>query len=128
ELIVVSNARLLDQDIRNLSEMTSQRVSFTLRLIYRNDLKTMATIPQELQRIVEAQPGCRFVHGLITDLAENMIQFQLLFRVDGRDSAVMARARHAVAMAVLERFAALGIEFLYPAPPHDPLDRGKDRA
>lgn len=117
ELVIVSNARLLDQDIRNMSEMTSQRVALMLHLIYRNDPKIVATIPQELQRIVEAQPRCRFVHALITNLGENAIQFQLLFRVEGRDSAVMARARHAVAMAILERFDALGIEFLFPAPP-----------
>jgi small-conductance mechanosensitive channel len=117
ELVIVSNARLLDQDLRNISERTWQRAALTLHLIYRNDPAVLATLPQELQRIVEAQPRCRFIQGLITDLSENAIVFQLLFRVEGGDGAAMAGARHAIAMAVLERFAALGIAFLYPAPP-----------
>jgi len=117
ELLVVSNARLLDQDIRNMSEMSWQRVLFTMHLIYRNDLNVLATVPQELQRIVEAQPGCRFIHGLITNLGDPAIEVELAFYVDTLKNDGLARARHAVALAVLQRFDALGIEFNFPVPP-----------
>lgn len=117
EQIVVSNARLLDQDIRNLSKMVAQRSTLKLCLSYANSPGLLSSLSSELERAVSTVEGARFGHGVISALGADAIEVELRFHVEGHDRDTMRQVRHRVALAVLSRLDAAGIAFQYPDPP-----------
>lgn len=117
EQVIISNAKLLDQQIRNLADMQERRVLLNLPLTYANDPDTLAGLPMELKAIVDREPECRFDHAWLIDFAAASINMQLMFHVE--DSAVerMNEARHRIITRTLQRLRELDVQFNYPAPP-----------
>lgn len=126
EQIVVSNARLLDQDIRNLSKMVAQRSTLKLNLSYSNSPKSLSRLSTELEKAVEGVEGARFGHGVISALGTDAIEVELRFNVEGHDRDTMRQVRHRVALAVLSRLDEAGIAFQHPDPPDRREDEGED--
>lgn len=117
--VVISNAKLLDQQIRNLADVDDRRVALVLPLLNRNDPAALATFADDLRRIVEGQSDCRFVHAWLIGFGAVTADLELVFRVDAPDPERMMEARHKVLLAALQRAHALGLEFNAPwaAPP-----------
>jgi small-conductance mechanosensitive channel len=120
EQVIISNAKLLDQQIRNLADVRERRVLLVLPLTYANDPDTLAALPDEMKAIVKREPGCRFDHAWLVDFAAASINLELMFHV--ADGAVerMYEARHRIVVAALRRLRELDVQFNYPAPPPMP--------
>lgn len=116
EQVIVSNAKLLEQQIRNLADVHDRRVVLTLPLLNRNDPAAMARLPDELRGIVEAEPDTRFVHAWATGFGAVTADVELTFRVRTEDVERMAQVRHRVVLAVLERLGAMGLQLNGPWP------------
>lgn len=116
EQVVVSNAKLLDQQIRNLADVGDRRVVLTLPLLNRNDPARLADLPAELRRIVEGEPDTSFTHAWVTGFGAVTTDVELVFRIETHDAERMMEARHRVALAVLARLRALGLQLNGPWP------------
>jgi small-conductance mechanosensitive channel len=108
EQIVISNSKLLDQQIRNLTGVEDRRVLITLDLIYANDPALLARLPELLRSLVEAHADCRFDHAWLIDFTLTSITLELLFHVTG-NFETMAGIRHRIMLEILSQFKALGI-------------------
>jgi small-conductance mechanosensitive channel len=117
EQVIISNAKLLDQQIRNLADVRERRVVLILPLTYANDPDIVATLPGELKSIVERQPHCRFDHAWLIEFGAAAINLELMFHVDEAAVERMNEARHAVMVATLQRLRELDVQFNYPTPP-----------
>lgn len=115
EMVVLSNANLLNQQINNLADFRQRRVVLLIEVIYQTDPTLLENIPDELRAIIEAQPMCRFDRAHITSFAPSGIVFELVFIVQDPGLQPMMDARHKVAIDIVRRFNALGIEFAFPA-------------
>ena len=114
--VIVTNAKLLDREIRNLADVHDRRVVLVLPLLNRNDPAALASMAASLRPIVEAHPECRFGHAWFTNLGAVTADLELLFRVDTSDGERMMEIRHTVVLAALERVRALGLELNGPWP------------
>ena len=114
--VIVANAKLLTQEIRNLAEVHDRRVLLTLPLLNRNDPAALAAFSADLKAIVETEPDTRFIHAWQTGFGAVTTDVELVFRVETRDAERMMAVRHKVVLAALERVRALGLQLNGPWP------------
>lgn len=115
EMVVLSNANLLNQQINNLADFRQRRVVLAIDVLYQTEPALLESLPDELRAIVEAQPLCRFDRAHIVQFAPSAIQFELVFIVQDPGLLPMMDARHQVAIAIVRRFNELEVEFAFPA-------------
>ncbi len=110
---IISNSKLLDKEITNNTLTIYRRVSFPLSLVYHTPPATADAVPDILQGIVEAN-DCEFIRAGFNTFGPSALDFQLVFDVPSDDVEIMFKARHAIGIAIVERFDREGIEFAYP--------------
>ncbi len=110
---IIANSKLLDKEITNNTLTVYRRVNFPIALVYHTPPATAANVPDILQEIVETN-GAQFIRAGFTTFGPSSLDFQLVFDVNSDDVEEMFKARHAVGIAIVERFARDGIEFAYP--------------
>lgn len=110
---IIANSKLLDKEITNNTLTVYRRVNFPIALVYHTPPATAASVPDILQEIVETN-GAQFIRAGFTTFGPSSLDFQLVFDVNSDDVEEMFKARHAVGIAIVERFARDGIEFAYP--------------
>lgn len=115
EIVVVSNANLLNQQINNFADYTRRRVAIVVSVIYQTAPDKLAAIPDELRALVDSRPACTFDRACLTALAPSSLDFELVFFVEHGGLAEMLIERQAVLMGMIRRFAELEIEFAFPA-------------
>ena len=118
EMVVMSNANLLDQQINNLSSFTSRRMVLPVRVGYRTEADLLARIPAELKQLAEGIPDCRFVSASLVQFALSTLDYELICNVASPDYEALLDSRQALMLAIIRRFAELGIEFALPAQIH----------
>lgn len=115
EVVVMSNANLLNQQINNFADYSHRRVVVLIEVIYQTDTALLAQIPLEVEKIVNKVPDCRYDRCHLLQFAPSALDYELVFSVSKPDLKSMFDARQAVMIAVIERFAELGIQFAFPA-------------
>lgn len=110
---IISNSKLLEKEITNNTQSVYRRVTFVLSLVYHIDPALAARIPGLLREIVEAEEA-EFVRGGFHTFGPSSLDFQLVFDVQSEDIDAMFATRHAIGMAIVQRFATEGVEFAYP--------------
>ena len=114
EEIIVSNTNLLSKELRNLARNDHRRITQTLSLIYQTSAKTCADLPDVLRKAVDGVDGCTFVHCVLDGFAPSSIDFHLVYDIATDNLAMIAVHKHAANIAILNTFAAHGIQFAYP--------------
>ncbi len=115
EVVVMSNANLLNQQINNFADFSHRRVVIMIEVIYQTDPELLRQIPVEIEKIVGATPDCRFDRCHLLQFAPSALDFELVFGVDRADLKSMFDARQSVMIAIIRRFQELDIQFAFPA-------------
>ena len=110
---IISNSKLLDLEITNNTQTIYRRITFIFNLVQHIAPALAAKIPGILQEIVETHEG-EFIRAGFTTFGPSSLDFQLVFDVNSDDIDVMFASRHAIGIAIAQRFAKEGIEFAYP--------------
>lgn len=110
---IIANSKLLEKEITNNTLTVYRRVVFPLSLVYQTPPAVAAAVPDLLKEIVEAH-GSEFIRAGFSTFGPSSLDFQLVFDVNSDDVEEMFKARHAIGIAIVERFARDGIEFAYP--------------
>jgi small-conductance mechanosensitive channel len=114
EQIVVSNTNLLNLQLQNWAHLRQRRAVMTFGVTYQTPPETLARIGDELKAIVERQELAVFDRAHAFQFGPSSIDFELVFHVEDGDMAVFMATRQAVMIAMMRRFAELGIDFAYP--------------
>ena len=114
EEVIISNAKLLEQQLQNWTELVRRRVQLNFGVTYQTPPELLASIPAELEAIVGREPLATFDRANMVQFGPSSIDFELLFHVESDDMAEFARVRQDVMLAMLRRFAELGLDFAYP--------------
>ncbi len=115
EQVIVSNAKLLDQQIGNLQRIVQRRVVMAFGVIYQTPAELVAAIPSEIETIVASRPKCRFDRAHFVNFAASSLDFEVVFFVLDAGYGAMLDEKQAVGLALLKRFGELGIDFAYPS-------------
>ncbi len=110
EQIIMSNDKLLDQQIRNLHGISERRVVLKLPLAYDNDPEDINVLPDRLKALVEATEHCRFDHAWLDSFAAKGSALEVMFHVTTGEAEARDRARHKVMIETLRVVRELGIK------------------
>ena len=110
---IISNSKLLEKEITNNTLTIYRRVTYVLTLVYQTPPAVARRVPSILRDVVESNDAS-FVRAGFNNFGASSLDFHLVFDVKSEDGEDMFAARHAVGVAIIERFAAEGISFAYP--------------
>lgn len=114
EQVIVGNTKLLGDQISNLARIEQRQVIMAIGVTYQTSSELLAGIPAEVEKIVSARQECRFDRCHFVRFADSSLDFEIAFFTHGQAFRTMMDARHAIGLAILERFNDLGIDFAYP--------------
>jgi small-conductance mechanosensitive channel len=114
EQVIVSNAKLLEQQIRNFAHLEHRRFVVPFGLVYQTLPETLAGLPAKVQGLVEAHDKTTFVRCGLTAFGASSLDFELQFDVHTTDYEQAFETRHLVCLDIVKTFAEAGIEFAYP--------------
>lgn len=114
EQVVVSNAKLLEQQIHNYALLGHRRFIVPFGLVYQLSPETLAAVPEMLRELVEAQDKAGFVRCGLTAFGASSLDFELQFDVHTTDFEEAFETRHAICVEIVRRFGEAKIAFAYP--------------
>lgn len=114
ELVVMGNAQLLEQEVRNIALAERRRVEIPFGVIYQ-------TPPEKLQRmkaIVEStiadREGIEPVRTICTGFGDSSIDYMFIYDHYTADYEELVGTKSLVLIEIAKVFAKEGIEFAYP--------------
>lgn len=108
---IVSNRKLLDNEIQNTTHRIRNRFKYIFSLGYDTSPELVQKLPELLRAAVEGE-GYKLVHGGLTGFGASGLDYDVEFESQGIDFPPEARDK--VAAAILARFRENGIAFAYP--------------
>ncbi|MFM7027761.1 MAG: mechanosensitive ion channel family protein [Chakrabartia sp.] len=114
EEIVISNANLLNKELRNLALLETRRHFQTLSLVYQTPPAMCERLPALLQEIVESVPDCTFGRCGLDNFAPSSVDFLLIYEINLADPGEAMDRKHQVNTRILKAFADQGLAFAYP--------------
>jgi small-conductance mechanosensitive channel len=115
EQVILSNADVLKSRVRNLGRMPERRVLFRLQIAYENKPAQIEQVSAIVKRVVEGQPGTRFVQCLLASLGTEALEFEVVYFVANSPAVNHGAAVDTINRGLVREFAAAGISFAYPA-------------
>ncbi len=115
EEVIMSNDKLLDQQIRNFHGIESRRIVLGLPLHYRNSAASLAALPDALATIIGGIADSRFDHALLTAFEANAVMLELMLHSTAGAADVRDRVRHEAMAATLAHLESAGIALSYQA-------------
>jgi small-conductance mechanosensitive channel len=110
---IISNSKLLENEITNNTLTVYRRVTFMLSLVYQTATETADRVPTILREIVESHQSV-FIRGSFVNFAPSSLDFELLFDVMSDDVDLAYKRRHDIGLEIIRRFTAEKIQFAYP--------------
>ncbi|HEY5721554.1 MAG TPA: mechanosensitive ion channel family protein [Allosphingosinicella sp.] len=114
EQVVVSNAKLLEQQIRNYALLGHRRFTIPFGLVHQLPADTLAALPDMLRDLVDAHDKASFVRCGLTAFGASSLDFELQFDVHTIDFEEAFETRHLILVDIARRFTEEGIAFAYP--------------
>jgi small-conductance mechanosensitive channel len=114
EQVILANKQLLEKEIHNLARLDRRRIVRTLGLTYQTRVEMLEQLPIILRGIVETCDNVTLVRCGLVNFGDSTLDVELQYDVHSEDYEVVFAAQHQVNIAILRRFAELGIEFAYP--------------
>jgi small-conductance mechanosensitive channel len=114
EQVIISNTKLLEQQLQNWAELKRRRAVMLFGVVYQTRPELLARIPLEAKEATEAQPLATFDRCHAFQFAPSSIDFEMIFFVETSEMADFMAVRQAVMLDIMRRFEALGVQFAYP--------------
>jgi small-conductance mechanosensitive channel len=111
---IISNKKLLDNEIINNTRRQYRRVIFTLEVTQSTPVDQLERLPHMLKEEVEKN-GMKFVRAGFSNFAALNYEFDVEFDSTSPAFQDMFDGRHKVGLAIIRRLADEGIALVYPA-------------
>jgi small-conductance mechanosensitive channel len=115
EQIVIANAELLKNTVRNFKRMSNRRVQFSLMADPATPPALARKVPGVLREIIERQPDVRFDRAHLKKVAQDALEFELVFFVLDAAYGKFMDTQQAILLEAMEAFAALGVSSRGPS-------------
>ena len=114
EEIVISNANLLNKELRNLAQQETRRYFQTISLVYQTPPDVCQSLPELLRDVVDSVEGCTFSRCGLDNFAPSSLDFLLIYEIAGDDPGEAMDRKHKVNTRILAALKDRGIAFAYP--------------
>jgi small-conductance mechanosensitive channel len=115
ELIVFSNADLLQSRIHNYKQMQERRALFAFGVVYSTSGEQLRAIPLIVKQVIEALDNVRFDRAHFKSYGDSSLDFEVAYYLLVPDYNVFMDTQQAVNLAIFERFAHEKIDFAFPS-------------
>jgi small-conductance mechanosensitive channel len=109
EQIVIANAELLKNTVRNYKRMSNRRVQFSLMADPATPPELARKVPEVLRAIIERQPDVRFDRVHLKRVAQDALEFELVFFVLDAAYGKFMDTQQAILLEAMEAFDELGV-------------------
>jgi small-conductance mechanosensitive channel len=109
EQIVIANAELLKNTVRNYKRMSNRRVQFSLMANPATPPELARKVPEVLRAIIERQPDVRFDRVHLKRVAQDALEFELVFFVLDAAYGKFMDTQQAILLEAMEAFDELGV-------------------
>ena len=114
EEIIISNANLLNKELRNFARVEVRRVSQPLGLVYHTPLDMCEGLDAILEPAIEACAGCTFIRCGLESFGTSSLDFMLVYDIEAEDQADVLVRRNLVNLAVLKALGDNKVALAYP--------------
>ncbi|MBV8854760.1 MAG: mechanosensitive ion channel family protein [Sinobacteraceae bacterium] len=114
EQIIIANADIIKARVRNYGRMRERRTVFQFGVSYDTPPESLAAIPGEVRRIVEAQPDTRFDRCHFLAYGDTALQFELVFFVLKADFNTYADIQQNINLALLHKLRDMKVQLAAP--------------
>ncbi len=114
EELIFANSDLLSSRIKNYKGMEERRVSFTVGVTYETPPEQLRRIPAMVEAIVASLDDVRFDRAHFKGFGDFSLDFEIVYYVLSADYNLYMARQQAINLALVDRFAAQGIDFAYP--------------
>jgi small-conductance mechanosensitive channel len=127
EQIVIGNAELLKNTVRNFKRMTNRRVQFSLMADPATPPALARKVPDVLRAIIERQADVRFDRAHLKRVSQDALEFELVFFVLDASYGKFMDTQQAILFGAMEAFEELGVSNSAPSQ-HLVWERGAGEA
>jgi small-conductance mechanosensitive channel len=114
EQVVVSNAKLLEQQLHNYTRLHRRRFTLRFGLVYQTAPETLRHVPELVRAVVQRHSSSSFIRCGLTAYGPSSLDYEAVFEIEGAVFEPAFATRHEIAVEILETFAREGIAFAYP--------------
>jgi small-conductance mechanosensitive channel len=114
EEIVVSNAKLLEQQLHNFANLDHRRWVVPFGITYQTPPEVCGRIPDMAREIVEAHKDTVFVRCGMIAFGASSLDYELIFDVHSTDFEYAYNTRSQICIELLDAFNKAKIDFAYP--------------
>jgi small-conductance mechanosensitive channel len=109
EQIVISNAELLKNSLRNYKRMSNRRIAFALRVNPDTPPALAAKVPPALRAIIEGKDKIRFDRAHLKVLDQNFLEFEVVYFVLDPSYVLFMDAQQQIILEAMQMFEDFGI-------------------
>ena len=114
EQIILANKQLLEKEIHNLARLDRRRIVMTFGVIQQTPVEMLEAIPSMLAGVIATCSPAALVRCGLVNFMPSSLDFELQYDVHSEDYDIVFRTRHAINIAILRRFAEVGIRLANP--------------
>jgi small-conductance mechanosensitive channel len=114
ELVIMSNTKLLDQELTNIDEARTYRIWLPFGVIYQTDPGQLSDMQEIVRPALEGLKGVKMVRCAVTGFGASAIDFQLVYDDRGKSFDSRALNKSEICINILRIFNEKGIGFAYP--------------
>lgn len=109
EQIVISNAQILKDTLRNFKRMTTRRVQFTVNVNPTTSPDCAGQVPAALRAIIEKKDKVRFDRAHLKTLDQEFISYEIVYFVLDANYALYMDTQQAIILEIMQLLDDLGI-------------------
>jgi len=109
EQIVIANAQILKDTLRNFKRMTTRRVQFALNVNPTTKPDVAAQVPAALKAIIEKQPNVRFERAHLKTLDQEFLGYEVVYYVLDPNYTLSMDIQQAIILEAMQLLDELGI-------------------
>lgn len=113
EALIISNAKLLDMQITNISKASYRRTHYRIGLIYQTSPEKAQAIPEMLKAIIEGE-GAIFIRAGFTGFGDSAMNFDIFYDIMSQDYEEIFALRHQIGIKIITALKNAGYELAYP--------------
>ncbi|MEO7504019.1 MAG: mechanosensitive ion channel domain-containing protein [Sphingomicrobium sp.] len=114
EQVIMSNTKLLEQELYNLADGQVRRTTIPFGLVYRTDPALLERLPEIVDEAIAKVRDCRQVRCLVRNFGASGIECELVYDDRTIDPDALARHKSDILIALAGIFRREGLELAYP--------------
>jgi len=114
EQVIVSNAELLKQTLRNYKRQADRRIAFKFGIAKNTSADLAAQVPGILRRLLSGNEHVRFDRAHLVGFGDNALEYEVVYVVKSADYTLYMDLQQQINLELMRDFERLGIALSTP--------------